>query len=308
MVLKINKKEYNRLLNEEMNNPTPWKFKNNLCVESFINNIFDENIFLWRIVFDNEYSILKNKNESKTYIGDLNTEDFDNEYGISFKKGISPIDYPEIISGIVNFPKISWEKINDFIKKVPEAWTVFIINPILMRNDENSVGLFLTPIYCDNIYIDKCNNYIKSKTGYQFFFKYTDEKNIPKIKYEPQELTLENYIKTVKSYSKNKGLSKLLDFWAKNECISVESFELSFKDYKKKLPFKTWHDIDFKIITSYTPFKLIHEETGEIMGPFNKFSLDKSFKLANTDKGVLKLTDTQINGLINGKYDFKLND
>ena len=98
----------------------------------------------------------------------------------------------------------------------------------------------------------------------------------------------------------------MLDFWHDNDCVKVESFEYSFNDYKDNLPFSVWRDINFKQIKSSTPFVLFHEETGEILGPFNKFALDKSFKLADTNNGVLKLSDAQIDDLIEGKYDFKL--
>lgn len=110
----------------------------------------------------------------------------------------------------------------------------------------------------------------------------------------------------MKEYGKNKGLSKLLDFWANNDSVNVSSFEYSFKDYLDNLPFSVWKDINFKEIKSIIPFKLVHEKTGEVLGPFHKFALDKSFKLADTNNGVLKLTDTQIIDLIEGKYNFEL--
>ena len=142
--------------------------------------------------------------------------------------------------------------------------------------------------------------------NYPLFLEYTNKEYVPEIKFNKPELTLESYVEDMKKYGKNKGLSKLLDFWANNDCVSVSSFEYSFRDYMDNLPFSVWDDINFKKIKSYTPFKLIHEETGEILGPFHKFALDKSFKLANTNNGVLKLSDNQINDLIKGKYDFKL--
>ena len=110
----------------------------------------------------------------------------------------------------------------------------------------------------------------------------------------------------MKKYGKNKGLNKLLDFWADNDCVTVTSFEYNFKDYKDNIPITIWHNIDFKDIKSTTPFKFIHEDNGEELGPFNRFCLDKSFKLADTDKGVLQLNDSQIEVLIEGNYDFKL--
>ena len=60
MPIEINENEYNRLFYEEIDNETSWKFKSNLYVNSFINDIFEENKFLYAIIFDEEYDILKN--------------------------------------------------------------------------------------------------------------------------------------------------------------------------------------------------------------------------------------------------------
>ena len=60
MPMEINENEYKRLFNEKMDNETSWKFKSNLYVNSFINDVFEENKFLHAIVFDSEYDLLKN--------------------------------------------------------------------------------------------------------------------------------------------------------------------------------------------------------------------------------------------------------
>lgn len=310
MALKINNKEYKRLFNEYMNNQTSWKLKSDLYVDSFINDIFEENKFLHGIAFYSDYDILKNNTPQKPgnngrFLDGLRGY-FDHYYAVSFKDNVSRIEEPETITGIMNFPYIQWDTIAEFIYNVPEGWIAFIINPVLMRYAEGSVGLFLTPKYANNLYIKECNEFVRLKTGYPLFLRYTDEENVPEIHYDKPALTLESYIEEMKKIGKNKGLSKLLDFWANNECVKVSSFEYSFKDYMDNLPFSVWDDINFKEIKSLTQFELIHEETGEILGPFHKFALDKSFKLADTNNGVLKLTDKQINDLIEGKYDFKL--
>ena len=303
MPIEINEIEYNRLFNEKIDNETSWKFKSNLYVNSFINDIFEENKFLHAIIFDSEYDILKNDSNKGFLDGLIH---FDHYYSVSLKENISRIEQPEVITGIMNFPYIHWSAINEIINELPVEWEILIINPVLMRYAEGSIGLFVTPKYADNLFIDECNSFIKLKTGYPLFLEYTTKENVPKIEFNKPELTLESYVEDMKNYGKNKGLIKLLDFWADNDCVSVASFEYSFKDYMENLPFSVWHDINFKEIKSYTQFELIHEETREILGPFHKFALDKSFKLADTDNGVLKLSDNQINDLIEGKYDFKL--
>lgn len=302
MFTEINENEYKRLFNEEIYNKTSWKFKSNLYVNSFINDVFEENKFLHAIVFDSDYDILKNDSNKGFFEG----LPFDHYYSVSFKENVSRIEQPEVITGIMNFPYIGWSAINKFINEIPVGWEILIINPILMRYAEGSVGLFVTPKYADNLFIDECNSFIKLKTGYPLFLEYTNNEFVTQIHFDKPELTLESYVEEMKKYGKNRGLSKLLDFWCDNDCVSVASFEYSFRDYKENLPFSVWGDINFKQIKSFTPFELVHEETGEILGPFNKFALDKSFKLADTNNGVLKLSDAQIDDLIEGKYDFKL--
>lgn len=303
MLIEINENEYNRLFNEKIDNETSWKFKSNLYVNSFINDVFEENKFLHAIVFDSEYNILKNDSD-KGFLGGL--IHFDHYYSVSFKENVSRIEQPEVITGIMNFPYIHWSTINEIINDLPAEWEILIINPILMRYVEGSIGLFVTPRYADELFIDECNSFIKLKTGYPLFLKYTVNESVPKIRFDKPELTLESYVEEMKKYGKNKGLDKLLDFWANNDCVSVFSFENSFNDYKDNLPFSVWHSIDLKEIKSYVPFELVHESTFEVLGPFNKFILDKLFKLADTNNGVLQLSDLQINDLIEGNYDFKL--
>lgn len=303
MPIEINEKEYKRLFNEEIDNETSWKFKSNLWVNSIINDVFEENKFLNAIVFDSEYNILKNDSDKGFLDGLIH---FDHYYSVSFKENVSRIEQPEVITGIMNFPYIQWNTINTYINKIPVEWEILIINPILMRYAEGSVGLFVTPRYGDGLFIDECNSFIKLKTGFPLFLKYTNKEYVPEIHFDEPELTLESYVEDMKKYGKNKGLSKLIDFWANNDCVSVSSFEYSFKDYMENLPFSVWDSIDLKEIKSYVPFELVHEETGEILGPFNKFNLDKIFKLADTNNGVLQLNDSQIEDLIEGNYDFKL--
>ena len=303
MPIEINEIEYNRLFNEKIDNKTSWKFKSDLYVNSFINDVFEENKFLHAIVFDNEYDILKN-NSNKGFLDGLIP--FDHYYSVSFKEKVSRIDQPEVITGIMNFPHIPWSTINEIINEIPVEWEILIINPILMRYVEGSVGLFVTPKYANNLFIDECNSFIKLKTGYPLFLEYSNNEFVAKIHFDKPELTLESYVEDMKKYGKNKGLNKLLDFWADNDCVTVASFEYNFKDYKDNIPITIWHNIDFKDIKSTTQFKLIHEDNCEELGPFNRFCLDKSFKLADVDNGILKLTDTQINDLIEGKYNFKL--
>ena len=303
MPIEINENEYIRLYNQKIDKETFWKFKSDLSVNLFINDFFDENKFLHSIIFDTQYNILKN-NSDNWFLDGLGKY-FDDSFSVSFKENVSLIEHPEVITGIITFPCIQWSTIDEVIHEIPDEWEIFIINPILMRYSKGSVGLFLTPKYGDDFFIDECNSFIRLKTGYPLFLDYSTKESVPEIHFFKAEFTLEGYVEDMKKYGKNKGLSKLLDFWINNECVSVVSFEYNFIDYKENLPFLVWHSIDFKDIRSHVPFELVHEETGEILGPFLKFNLDIEFKLTETDKGVLSLSQNQVDDLAEGKYDFR---
>lgn len=295
----INESEYNRLYAEKMFNPLIWELQPvDILIDKFVNRVFENNRFLFEIFFFSEYNILN-------YNSRMSNINFEHTCCIKFKSGFLDIEGFETVTGIVTFPYINWNIINDYISDLPSGWSLFVINPCLIKYNPGSIGIFLTPTYAKNIFIDEFNNFIKSKTGYPLFLKYTNNQNISKIIFEKPDLSLKNFIKEMKKHG-NRSLEKLLDFWADNKCVDVSSFEYAYDNYKNNLSYPIWEDIDLKNISSSVSFKIVHENNSEISGIFKKFSLDKAFHLAYVDQGVLKLTDSQINDLIDGKYDFKL--
>ena len=62
--------------------------------------------------------------------------------------------------------------------------------------------------------------------------------------------------------------------------------------------------INFVNIYSKKEFKLVHEDTKEILGTFSKFILDAEFKIIGTENGEFNITDKQGKDLLAGKYDF----
>lgn len=300
MICQVNEDEYKRLAGQKMSNPVIWKFKQNLFVERIINNLFELNKFFYNIVFDDKYSILNNE-----FISEVpDVTDFHN-FAITLKDDVSYIDMPEMITGIVSFTYVSWNQVGNIMSKIPDSWSLFIVNPILMRY-ENTIALFFTPKYDNNSYILEFNRFIISKTGYPLFLRFTEEKLVTQINYFKPDLSVENFVRDFKKYSKSNSVSKLLDFWLKNDCVKIMSFEYNYNCYKDNLPYHIYNDIDFIDVKSTIPFELVHEFTHEKLGPFKKFNLDKSFKLIDTENGVFNLSDRQVNDLIDGKYDFLL--
>lgn len=294
----INEKEYDRLFRKNIDDSVLWDLNEKVIIDSFVNSIFEVNKFLHDIFFLQDYTILK-------YDFNTSSINFDHYKSIQLKSYVSNISDFETVTGIVNFTYVSWDEIYDYILDIPENWSLFIINPILMKYESGSIGIFLTPKYNNNFFIEECNYLIKSRTGYSLFLDYTNNSGIPKIIFDKPILSLESYLKEMKKTA-NKGLSKLLDFWAENDCVKVNSFEHGFDDYKDNLYYLTWEDIDLKNITSSVSFEIVHEKTGKSLGCFKRFNLDKTFNLAVTDKGVLKLSKSDLKDLLDGNFDFKL--
>ena len=63
-------------------------------------------------------------------------------------------------------------------------------------------------------------------------------------------------------------------------------------------------EINFIKMISKKPFMLVHEDTNQILGPFKEFELDKAFKVIDTDKGEIELSDEELDDILKGKYDF----
>ena len=78
---------------------------------------------------------------------------------------------------------------------------------------------------------------------------------------------------------------------------------MKYLDFQPYYPYNT---LDFIKLKSKKAFKIVHEDTGEILGTFKEFSLDAPFKIIDTENGEFKITDEQLKDLLEGKYDFMI--
>ena len=106
------------------------------------------------------------------------------------------------------------------------------------------------------------------------------------------------------SSSENRSLLKMLNFWQDNDEVSIPLIEENYDYYHDVQPYRAPNTINFIKLKSKKPFKLVHENTNEVLGNFKEFSLDKSFKVIDTENGEFKLSDEQVKDLLDGKYDF----
>lgn len=308
---KVNSKEYTRLMGQEhfdINDFEEWKiFYKYVPINKKLNNIFKSDPFIFKLLFSSSYpNLIIDKNEHGC-IGELNRFSFDHTSSMELCSDVSKINYADTIRGIITFPYFNgWEEIKNWIDKVPEDnYSVYIINPILLFYGLGTVGLFLTPKFSNGAVIELCNRYIIGLTGYPLFLTFSMEDKVDEIKYVDLELSKENYINELYELSdENKSLLKMLNFWNENEDVSIPYIEESYEYYLDVQPYLAYDEINFLKIISKKPFKLVHEDTNQILGLFKEFSLDKVFKVIDTDNGEFKLTDEQLNDLLEGKYDF----
>ena len=308
---KVNKKEYLRLMREEHGSAydfEEWKiFYKYVGINKKLNNLFKRDPFISKLLFSSDYkNLIIGKNEYG-YIGELNPFSFDHSSSIKVCPDVSKIRYADTIRGTITFPYFhNWEEIKAWIDKVPEDnYSVYIINPILLFYGLVTVGLFLTPKFYNGMAIELCNHYIIGLTGYPLFLTFSMDDEVEKIKYVDLKLSKENFIKEMYELSdKNKTLFKALNFWKDNDDFSIPSIESEYELYMDVQAYRSYDEINFIKMISKKPFMLVHEDTNQILGPFKEFELDKAFKVIDTDKGEIELSDEELDDILKGKYDF----
>ena len=309
---KVNKKEYCRLLSEE--NKFVWDFEEwsiiskRMFIHKDLNNLFQQNYFLFKLFFSNGYSNLLSDINEYGCIGGLTNDSFDHTLSIQLCPEVN-VENGDTVTGIVTFPYFqNWDEVENWINQVPlDNYSVYIINPILIFYWMGTVGLFLTPKYYDGTYIELCNRYIISLTGYPLFLTFSNDENVDEIKCFDYDLSKSTFVRDYFELGENNiALCKLLNFWCENSCVSIQQFEDEFKNYMSLQPFSHSDSIRFIKIISKIPFKVVHEDNSEVLGSFKQFRFNAFTNKIETDNGDIKLTDLQVNDLLNGKYDFSI--
>ena len=308
---KVNQKEYLRLLSQEhrpMWDFEEWKiFYKWVGINKKLNGLFQNDPLIFKLLFSYDYKdLVVDKNEHGC-IGELDSFCFDHTSSMQLRSDVSKVDCPDTVTGIITFPYFhSWEEIKDWIDKVPENnYSVYIVNPILLFYGIGTVGLFLTPKFANGYSINYCNRYIIGLTGYPLFLTFSTEDEVDEIKYVDLELSKENFIKEIyESSVENKSLLKMLNFWKDNEEVSIPLIEEKYEYYADVQPYHAPTTINFLKLKSKKPFNLVHEDTNEVLGSFKEFSLDEAYKVIDTENGEFKLSEKQLEDLLEGKYDF----
>lgn len=309
---KVNGEEYLRLEYGKPKDVFNFRIMSVIVKKIFIHekldNLFQTNPFLYKLVMSSAYSeLITNKNKFG-YLGDLDTFSFDHTDSIQLRSDVSEVSFPDTVTGVITFPYFhDWKEVEEWIGKVPETFSVYIINPLLIFYWFGAVGLFLTPKFCDGYYIELCNRFIISLTGYPLFLIFTMDDSVEEINYIDLELSKEDFVcELYRACDESKYLLKILNFWKDNAEVSIPHIEEFYNKYLEVQPYNARRAIDYIYMSSTKAFDLVHEGTGEILGTFLKYSLDVPFKIIDTEKGEFHLTDNQLKDLLDGKYDFKL--
>lgn len=307
----VNEKEYFRLFKDEnrlVYDFEEWKiFYKWVGINKKLNNLFENNPFISKLLLSPAYSnLIVDKNEFG-YVGELNQFSFDHTSSMQLRSDVCNLSGADTVTGIIRFPYFhNWEEIKDWIDKVPEDnYSVYIINPILLFYGLGTVGLFLTPTYANGVNIELCNRYIISLTGYPLFLTFSNEEKVDEIRYINLGLCEDDFVEEVYEISgNNECLKKALNFWKDNDEVRIPLIEENYKNYLDVQPYLCPDTINFVRILPNKQFFLVHEDTKEKLGPFKEFSLDQMFKVIDTENGEFKLTEKQLNCLLDGKYDF----
>ena len=308
---KVNNKEYFRILSEEHLSVLDYEewsiFYKSVMIHKKLNNIFESDPFIYKLILGHGYpGLLKDKNDNGC-IGALTSDSFDHTSTMRLRSGVSEVPYSDTVTGVITFPYFhGWEDVKYWIDRVPESFSVYIINPILLFYGLGTAGLFLTPKYYTGYNIELCNRFIITLTGYPLFLTFTMDEDVEKITHVDLGLCKENFVEEIYSISNhNEGLLKVLEFWKNNEEISIPMIDGNYKEYLDFQPYLAHCDVSFMKIASTKPFKLVHEDTGDILGTFREFMLFEPLSMIKTENGEFKLSDKELKDIIGGKYEFR---
>ena len=278
-----------------------------VSIHKKLNGLFQLDTFVYLLIFSDAYSnLIRDKNEFG-YIGNLTSFSFDHTSSMRLRPDVSTVPFSDTVTRVITFPYFhDWEEIKEWIDKVPETFSVYIINPVLLNYGMGAVGLFLTPKFYNGLNIELCNRFIMSLTGYPLFLTFSMEETVEEINHVELGLCKENFVEELYSLSdEDRSLLKMLNFWKDNEEVRIPLIDDIYEEYKDFQSYRAYDSINFIKVISDKPFELVREDTGEKLGPFQEFSLDKAFKVIDTENGEFELTDNQLKDLLEGKYDFK---
>lgn len=292
----INDKEWNRLYDLGVIDSEEYKLDHRFQVNKLLQEIISKDKFLNRLLFDSVVYPLnvlpsihhgRKKTLRELDIGKIEPR-LDHYQVIQFNPEWSNIEGIDAVKGIFSFPyyDITWHV--NFIKELGELWEAYIINPLFLQYNNSCVGIFymLKNIHNDDL-INDLNGYWIKLTGYPLFFKPTLEE-IEEIQPITLDLSRKNFIKGFMKENppvEDIMFYKLLEFWAENECVTVEGFNSSYNKYLDNISHSLWIGFNLKTITSTKPFEFINTRTGEKLGPFTYFEYDPSFDCYYT-KGI----------------------
>ena len=99
-----------------------------------------------------------------------------------------------------------------------------------------------------------------------------------------------------------RSMKQLLDFWKYHNNFKCDTIDANYLKYVDAQYYKFYNSPTYNKFTCDEPFRLVHKDSKEILGEFHTFLLDIPYKVIDTDKGELFLTDEQLDDLLSGMY------
>ena len=322
---KINQKQWCKLYSEGVIDSEEYNLDSRFRCNKILNQIISENKFLTRLLFydvGHIPSILPFKGKTigghftkRKTIKELDwgrLPRLDHYQIIQFDENWSNIDGIDCFKGVFNFPynhKIDSDFIDSF-DNYGELWEAFIINPRFLQYNPSYIGAFyiLKVDYLDEL-IYSLNGYFTKITGYPLLFKPTlkDIEEIVPIKPDlSRKAFYEDFAPTEIEKEEHIMFYKLLKFWSENSCVTVDSIQSTYEKYSDNIMCTLWIGFNLKRIESDIPFRFIHTETGEILGPFNSFEYDPAFDCYDADGKTHSISSVIKDNFKKGLYDIEL--
>jgi len=295
----MNDSNYKRLSKLKIEDEEAWDMRENLGVNEKINNYFESDETL--------KSLINIFNESNKKEFSIPSRLLDHYYYVKFNnEAISYEDF-EHLYGIMTFPYISFETLEEIIYSWDtNFWNLYIINPALMKYaDGRGLGLFITPMNTYQV-VTEYNGLFETLTGYKLFYLWTNEEKIKPIMQNKEILDDSEWFKMLTDDEFQVMFQKIVKFWFDNkEKIKCHPFENSYFEFTHRIPIEI--PSFYTLLLEGTDFELVDTKTGWTSGKCNVLEFDlKAFQCIYVDHNEIIFTEEMLENFKDGTFELKM--
>lgn len=290
----MNEKNYKKLYSLDIEDEEFWTLRNNLSVNSNINNYFRQDKTLKSFI-----DYLDRKKIKDTSIPNAL---LDHDYYVKFSDKNTEYEF-SYLYGVMTFPYMNFDKLKNIIYSWnTNFWNIYIINPTLMKYANGSLGLFITPV--DEFAIEQCNGFFETLTGYKLFYLWTNSEELKPIMKKNIVPDDSEWIKMLTDDEFPIMSQKIIKFWLNNDDINCYSLKNSYFAFIHNMPFI----IPTVMLTTIEgkDFEMVDTVNGWTTGKCNTLEFDlKSFKCIYVNEKIIEFNEEMIQSLKEGNFELK---